>query len=155
MAPQNLAVEEPDGDLAGGRLGGQIAIDRHLDPLHGGHGDPRRLVVLEPGCIVDLDQEVGLVEVEIASRPLKGLVVEEPDDHASHCSPSVISLIWPRPCGWAFFRSCGCTWGRRRCGAGQPLPAAAGACRRCRAPAAARPPRGSARPPPPPPRTPP
>src|SRR2546423_646074 len=150
-----LPVKEPDGHLAGRRLARHLAIDRHLDPLDSRHRDPGRLVVVQPGGVVDLDQEVGLVEVEIAGRALQGLVVEEPDYHVGHFSPFLITVILPPPCGSAASRSCGCTSGRPPRASGPPPPAAAGACPPRMGPAAGPPHRDRARRPPRGPRIPP
>src|SRR5205814_201543 len=76
VAPEHLPVQEANGDLPGRSLGSEIGIDGQLDPLDRGHGDPGGLVVLEPPAVVDLDQEVGLIEVEVAGGALQSLVVE-------------------------------------------------------------------------------
>src|SRR5712691_6067290 len=78
------AVEEANRDLAGRGLGSQVRISRQLDPLHRRERDPSGFVVLEPAGVVDLDQEVGFVEIEIAGDPFEGLIVEKADDYLGH-----------------------------------------------------------------------
>src|SRR5712691_1922381 len=78
------AVQEADRDLASRSLGSQVRVARQLNPFHSRERDPGRLVVLEPACVIDLDQEVGLVEIEIASDAFEGLVVEKADDYLGH-----------------------------------------------------------------------
>src|SRR5229473_2624445 len=79
-----LAVEEANRDLARRGLRSQVLVAGQLHPLHRRERDPGGLVVLQTAGIVDLDQEVGLVEVEVASHPLEGFVVEKPDDYLCH-----------------------------------------------------------------------
>ena len=74
MAAQNLAIEEADRHLAG-RSVGQLLVALQLDPLDGGERNPGGFVVLQAAGVVNLDQEVGLVEIEIAPParlPLRG-----------------------------------------------------------------------------------
>src|SRR5258708_24069403 len=84
VAPQDLPVQEADRDLTGRGFGGQVRIAGQLNPLHRRERDPGRLVVLEPAGVVDLDQEVRFVEIEIASDPFEGLIVEKADDYLGH-----------------------------------------------------------------------
>src|SRR4029077_6122704 len=62
----------------------EILIFGQLHPLDRRQGYPGRLVVLQTAGVVDLDEEVGLVEIEIAGDPFEGLVVEEADDYLGH-----------------------------------------------------------------------
>src|SRR2546429_4515653 len=80
MAPKYLPVQEANRHLAGRRVG-QLLVALKLHPFHGRERDPGRLVVLQAAGVIDLDQEVRLVEIEIAGYALHGLVVEEPDDY--------------------------------------------------------------------------
>src|SRR5438445_511928 len=84
VAAQHLAVEEADRNLSGRSLRSQVRIAGQLDPFHGCKRDPGRLVVLEPAGIVDLDQEVRFVEIEIASDPFEGFIIEKADDYLGH-----------------------------------------------------------------------
>src|SRR5438309_8261701 len=84
MASQHLTIEETDRHLSGRRLRGKVLIARQLDPFHGREGDPGGLVVLQPARIVDLDQEVGLVEIKVPGDPLERFVVEKADDYLGH-----------------------------------------------------------------------
>src|SRR5712692_1708871 len=144
MAAQNLAVEEADRHLARGRVG-ELLVALKLDPLDRGQRDPGGFVVLQAAGIVDLDQEVRLVEIEIASDPFHGLVVEKADDYPGHLIPTVLTLIELHSCaGLGAFsgRVGGHTWYTRRCGFARLLPVGGGAFPRGRARAAAAPPRG-------------
>src|SRR2546430_15419647 len=153
VASKPLPVQEPDGHLPGRRLARHLAVARHLHPLARRHRDPGSLVVVQPGGVIHLDQEVGFVKVEIAGGALQRLVVEEPDYHVRHFSPFLITVILPPPCELAVSRSCGCTSGRPPRASGPPPPAGAGACRPRTAPAAGPPRRDRARRPPRGPRT--
>src|SRR4029077_16417386 len=84
VAPKHLAVQESNRDFARRSLGGQLRVARQLDPLDRGQRDPGCLVVLQPSSVVDLDQEVWLVEVEIARHPFQGLIVEKAHDYLGH-----------------------------------------------------------------------
>src|SRR5258708_20395339 len=84
MTAQHLAVEESDRDLAGRRLRSQVLVAGQLHPLHRRQRDPGGLVVLQTAGIVDLDQEVGLVEIEVPADSLEGFIVEKPHDSLSH-----------------------------------------------------------------------
>ena len=108
VTAEHLPVEEPDRDLAGWRVG-QVLVALELDPLHRREGDPRRLVVLQAAGVIDLDQEVGLVEIEIAGDPFHGLVVEEAHDYLGHFTPTLLTLIWLHSCAGlsAFAGRCG------------------------------------------------
>src|SRR6202035_1445108 len=89
---KHLSVEEPDRDLSRRGLGGQVLVPRKLNPLDRGQGDPRRLVVLQTPGVVDLDQEVGLVEIQVPGDAFQGFVVEEANDYLGHCIPTVLTL---------------------------------------------------------------
>ena len=97
MSPEDLAVEEADGDLAGRRVR-QLLVALELDPFDGGQRDPGGLVVLQATGVVHLDEEVRLVEIEIAGHPFDGLVVEEAHDYPGHFIPTVLTLIWQHSC---------------------------------------------------------
>src|SRR5713226_4156813 len=84
MTAQHLAIEEPDRHLARRGLRSEVLVAGQLHPLHRGKGDPGRLVVLQPAGVVDLDQEVGLIEIEVPGDPLEGLIVKEPHDYLCH-----------------------------------------------------------------------
>src|SRR5207248_11424440 len=92
MTSQHLSVQEADRHLARGRVG-ELLVPLQLDPLHRRERNPGGLVVLETARVVDLDQEVGLVEVEVACDPFDGLVVEKPDDYPGHGIPTVLTLM--------------------------------------------------------------
>src|SRR5258708_22244992 len=84
MPAQHLAVEESDRDLAGRRLRSQVLVAGQLHPLHRRQRDPGGLVVLQTAGIVDLDQEVGLVEIEVPGDSLEGFIVDKPHDYLCH-----------------------------------------------------------------------
>ena len=77
VAAQDLAVQEADSHLSGRRLGDPALGQRQLHPLDRGQGHPRHLVVVDAADILDLDDEIGLVEIQVLRPPLEGLVVEE------------------------------------------------------------------------------
>src|SRR5882672_3619399 len=135
VAAQHLAVEEPDRDLSGRGLGGELLVARKLHPLDGGQRDPGRLVVLQATGVVDFDQEVGFVEIKIPSHPFQGFVVEKAHDYL-HVTPTLLTLMPPHSCARAAFR-CG---GRISCtprgACGQLRPEFAEACRPGTGPAA-------------------
>src|SRR3954471_22976794 len=97
MPTQNLAIEEADGHLACWRVG-QLLVALKLDPFDRGQRDPCGLVVLEAAGVIHLDQEVRLVEIEVAGNPFDGLVVEEAHDYPGHLTPTVLTLIWQHSC---------------------------------------------------------
>ena len=97
VASQDFAVQEPDRHLAGGRVG-QLLVALELDPFDRRQGDPGRLVVLQPAGVVDLDEEVRLVKIKIASRSFDRLVVEEADDYPGHVIPTVLTIISRHSC---------------------------------------------------------
>src|SRR5712692_5787206 len=84
MTAEHLAVEESDRDLARRGLRSQVLVAGQLHPLHRRERNPGGLVVLQTAGVVDLDQEVRLVEIEVASDPLEGFVVEKPHDYLCH-----------------------------------------------------------------------
>src|SRR5487761_311954 len=84
VAPQDLPIEEPDRHLSGRRLRREVRIAGQLNPFHGGQRDPGGLVVVQAAGVVDLDQEIGLVEVEVARYALQSLVVKKPNDYLGH-----------------------------------------------------------------------
>src|SRR2546426_12784271 len=98
MSPEDLAVEEADGDLARRRVR-QLLVALKLDPFDGGQRDPGRLVVLQATGVVHLDEEVRLVEIEIAGHPFNGLVVEEGHEYPGHLLPNVLTHILPLSSG--------------------------------------------------------
>ena len=98
VAPEDLPIQESNRDLSGRGLRGEVRIARKLDPLHGCERDPGRFVVLQAAGVINLDQEVGLVEVEVTNDPFEGLVIEEPHDYLGHLTsyftnPHLTSLL--------------------------------------------------------------
>src|SRR5438093_5518168 len=164
---QHLAVPEADGDLAGRRLGHSVLGQGQLDPLHRGERDPGHLVVLDAADVIDLDDEIGLVEVEVLRPPLERLVVEETNvDLQLSSYPSILTSFRSVSCAVASSRRriLAATPVRRACASsartppgagGRPRPGSGEASRPGTGPGAGRPPGNRARRIPRGPRTPP
>src|SRR2546428_113730 len=97
-ASAKLEARQAQRSLGGVLVVGRQAVALKLDPFDGGQRDPGRLVVLQATGVVHLDEEVRLVEIEIAGHPFDGLVVEEAHDYPGHFIPTVLTPIWQHSC---------------------------------------------------------
>src|SRR5207249_5361238 len=77
---------------------GELLVALELDPFDSRERDPGGLVVLEAPCVVDLDKEVGLVEIEVAGGALDRLVVEKAHDYPGHFIPTLLTRIVLHSC---------------------------------------------------------
>src|ERR1700687_3238788 len=141
VTTQHLAVQESDGDLAGRRLRVELLVARQLDPFDRCQRDPGGLVVLQATGVVRLDEEVGLVKIEITRNSFKSLVVEEANDYLGHITPTV-TLMSPHSCARGAARFDGRISYIPQCACAQPRPDCGEACRPGMAPAGERPRRG-------------